>query len=807
MPQLPDAPADTPAPRRLLTIGVTQFVAAAFVPQHLVAGFGGAMPARGQEGIEGHQQAVARRPAGYRAEVPVTFTYDWEEYRLVVRGRIDGLTETEDTFEVEEIKTTWRPVAAIREEDYPIHRAQLLLYVYFLMVHHPGKRVVGKLTYLNLDDLSERSFPLEIPIEEGERFFTRLALAHLQAQRERDEWRRVRDASLARLQFPYPDRRPGQEELMAAVAQALEEERDLFVEAATGIGKTIAVLYPALRRLGQSERFTRIFFLTAKTAGKAILESTLRTAHARGLRLRTLFIEAKARACLSPGCQCHPDTCPYAQDYYAKAARVLPELLQHELMTAAVVRAYAERDRLCPFELSLDLALQADLIVCDYNYVFDPRVYLRRFFAPGSPPDHLFLVDEAHNLVPRGREMYSATLGQQQLTELAAAAWAADPELSQACADVAAFLEEWQRELRETGQSALRLTALPEMLPPAVARLLERASAFLATNAPSMLWDQVQELFFTLTAYARVAALLSEEYALYVKMEAGWAVLHLFCLNPGPLLRRRLDGARCTVFFSATLSPHEYFRELLGGSPEALSLRLPSPFPPENRLYLHVPGIDTRYRAREKSAHAVARCAEALVAAHPGNYILFFPSYAYLNAVRPLVKDLLAGRASVYTQRPAMTEAEKRDFLRKVTATGTGRSRVGLAVLGGLFGEGIDLPGEQLVGVLIVGPGLPVVNEEQELIRGYFEARCGEGFRFAYLIPGLIRVIQSAGRVFRTPTDRGVVLLVDDRFATEPYRDLLPPDWFPSGAGLACADYAEVLAEFWGDDGAGPRGQ
>jgi DNA excision repair protein ERCC-2 len=660
--------------------------------------------------------------------------------------------------------------------------------------------VAGRLTYINLNDLAERTFALSITRAEGEAFFNGLADAYLANVRADDDWRRVRDASLASWAFPFAERRAGQDELMEMVEMAAAQGRDLFVEAATGIGKTVAVLYPALKGLcGGDNGYTQVFFLTAKTVGKEILQKTMALAREGGLRLRTVFIEAKERVCLHPGTECAPESCPCARDYYARAVAVVRELLDRDLTTPRMVREAARRAVLCPFELSLDIALHADLIVGDYNYVFDPGVYLRRFFLGTGRKDYLFLVDEAHNLVQRGRDMYSAALSQADLAWLAEATGGLDADLARACAAVDAFLAAWLDEMRLENRQGLLISRLPEMLPPAIERLAAVIERFLGRSRTDPLRKRIRECYFDLAHFTRIAELANRDYAIYVKLDEGRAVLRLFCLNPGSLLRKRLDASRCAIFFSATLSPSLYFRDLLGGGLDALRVDLPSPFPRENRLYLHVPGIDTRYRAREESAMALARVAARMAAARVGNYLMFFPSYAYLRAVQPYIHELLRDKASVYSQTPSMREEEKREFLAKVTHTGSGRSNLGLAVLGGLFGEGIDLPGEKLIGVCIAGPGLPAVNEEQELIQRYFQERNEQGFLYAYLIPGLIRVIQSAGRVFRSAEDRGVVVLVDDRFLVEQYQELLPPDWYISERSFSREDYRRALKEFWGE--------
>lgn len=802
-------------------IGVRDLLEVIFNPKDLNTTF---FPAtRGQEGSEGHQILRSQRPPGYRSEVAVEFPYETADYRLLVRGRIDGVLESDTGVEIEEIKTTYTPVNDLYRGQNPIHEAQLKLYLYFVMVQNPDIEVTGRLTYLNLDDLSERSFPMSISPDEGAAFFLSLADAYLSHLRNHDGWRRIRNDSLANLWFPFTDPRPGQTELMDMVTLALEQERDCFAEAATGIGKTIAVLYPSLKHLAESNRINQIFFLTAKTAGKEILKKTLHNLMKQGLRLRTVFIEAKARVCQAAEVKCHPLYCTYARDYYTKVKEIIPPILEKELMTPELIMECAREHQVCPFELSLDLSLHADLIVCDYNYVFDPGVFLRRFFLNSGRKDFLFLVDEAHNLVPRGREMYSATLSQRELARFQIEIGAANEKMASACTAIDEFFRVWRHEMQQERRPGILLSHLPDLLLPALERLVALLELFLKQNPVPKIRERAQEFYFSLTAFTRIAALVNEDYAIYVKQDEDlkarepnpgpeseavepaepWVHLRLFCLNPGPFLRPRLDQGRVTVFFSATLSPFDYFRELLGGSPDSFNIRLSSPFPQETRLYFQVPGIDTRYRLRSQSAGMLARCISELATAHTGNYLIFFPSYAYLQAVLPLVKPLLAGKAALFIQSPSMSESQKQEFLRGITgagaATANNRSNVGLAVLGGIFGEGIDLPGEQLVGVMVVGPGLPVVSDEQELIRRYFEERNSQGFLFAYLIPGLIRVIQAAGRVFRTPDDKGVVMLVDDRFLHENYQELLPTDWFMPGRPFSIPEYRQALLDFWND--------
>lgn len=784
-------------------VGVRELLELFFTPKDLNTTFNS--PTRGQEGTVGHQLIAEQRPSDYQREVYIEHVYENDGYRLVVQGRIDGVLNLNFEVIVEEIKTTYFPVANLSYGQFPVHEAQLKLYLYFYMSKYPDLNVKGQLTYLNLEDLSEKSFPITISLDEGERFFKSLAVKYLEIVADGNDWRCFRNQSIQELDFPFPDVRAGQTELMEVVDQAIEQERDLLVEAATGIGKTIGVLFPALKRLALNNRYNQIFFLTAKNAGKEVLKKTLLTLRERGLRLRTVFIEAKERVCLVPGSRCQPQDCLYAADYYLKVRQIIPNLLEKEYISPEEVLEVARAYTVCPFELSLDLSLKVDLIVCDYNYLFDPGVYLRRFFAQNRN-DFLFLVDEAHNLVTRGREMYSATFSEHRINEFCRMVQGYNRNIFNAVESIIAFFDSWRQEmeLEYSKASGFLLENLPEFFIPTMEKLIALLEFQLKQDLFSDLREIILTFYFEVTAFTRLAQLASgkysKEYALYVKYESDAGaelLLRLYCLNPGLLLRERLEHGRLTIFFSATLTPFSYFQELLGARSDGLTVRLTSPFPQETRLYLHQAGIDTRYQVRNQTAAELAKCIQKMVMAHKGNYLVFFPSYSYLQTLLPLVKVLLMGKANLFVQIPAMSELQRREFLRKITDTGTESSNVGLAVLGGSFGEGIDLPGEQLEGVMIVGPGLPAVSEEQELVKAYFDERSGHGFLYAYLIPGLIKVIQAAGRVFRTPDDRGVVILVDDRFLGEHYRELLPPDWFKPGRDFSVADLDEVLPEFW----------
>ena len=792
---------------RVIELGVREFL------DLTLKGAGGraefSPPSRALLGTAAHARVTARREEAYQAEVPMRFVFEWQDYRLVLRGRIDGVVPRAGRWVVEEIKSTYQAQEKIQPEQHPFHLAQLRYYHHCECLRRPGERVVPVLTYVHPLTFVERSFTMDWTAYDSCRFVEQLAREFLAREEVRAQWRRIRNASLKILRFPYPMMRRGQQELVDAVEAAIGARRDLLVEAATGIGKTTGVLYPAIRLLAARRGYARIFYLTAKSAGVEIVRSTLAALRAQGLRLRVLYLTAKERCCpyaadVRP--ECGDEYCRFLEDFSTRAAQITPELLGMEEMTAERIAVVAEREKLCPFELALELSLDADLIVCDYNYVFDPSVYLRRFFLPGLPKNHLFLVDEAHNLPPRSREMYSSGLQESTLLALRQLLGQWQGSLTTCVNALLRNFGLWYDEAEVEGARALRLTALPDELLSWVQSLLEVMSELLLDMPRGETRTRLREIFFELHHFARAAEGVSREYALYVTLERKQAVLHLFCLHPGPLLRQRLERGIATVFFSATLSPDRYFRDLLGAREGGMRLDLPSPFPPEHRLYLHVPDVSTRYLAREATRPSVAQVIAGVAGARRGNYLAFFPSYAYLGAVwAELMLHKPAGIA-LHAQQPAMTLEQQAEFLRRVCAVGGKQANLGLAVMGGLFGEAVDMPGEQLVGAIIVGPGLPGVGMRQELIREYFdEERNGEGFFYAYTVPGLIRVIQAAGRVFRTPRDRGVVVLLDDRFLEDVYRELLPSDWQADDSGFSTAEYLPVIEQFWespmpGDD-------
>ncbi|MCG6907296.1 MAG: PD-(D/E)XK nuclease family protein [Desulfobacteraceae bacterium] len=779
------APAGAP---RQITIGVRALVAHGLRTGDLEAGFLGS--ARPLEAIRAHQRIQRSRPTGYAPEVAVSHRVDASGFRLQVTGRIDGVYQEGGRSVVEEIKTTTGDMDAVLGRENPLHWGQVKVYAFLYALAHGLSTVVVQLTYCQLDSGEVRSIPRLAAAAELRVFFDDLVGRYLQWARTLADWQARRDASLAGIGFPYADYRAGQREMAVAVYRAVQNGDQLLVEAPTGIGKTMAALFAALKALagGPTEK---IFYLTARTTGRAAAEKAFAVLRRGGACVKSLTITAKEKICFNPGRACSPEECSFASGYYDRLNGAIETAFGQDAFTREFLETVATAESLCPFEFSLDLSRFADCIICDYNYAFDPRVYLRRFFGEENGV-YTFLVDEAHNLVDRSREMFSAELRKAPLMGLRRSLSGRLPAVLRALNGVNNWFLEARRSCQE-GTNPRAEESPPAGLLPRLQRFAGAAQSWLTQNTPAPFRQEMLEAFFIVSGFLRVAERFDATYATCYERLGTDVKVRLFCLDPAPQLAEALQRCRSVVFFSATLTPAGYFEKIFGCRRDARRLRLPSPFAPQH-LGVFATAAATYYRQRSRTAPAVAHGIETLVTQRKGNYLVFFPSYDYLELVRGVLNPSLPG-VEVISQRPAMSEAERETFLERFDLDNPA-TLVGLAVLGGVFGEGVDLVGERLCGVAVVGVGLPGVSLERELIRTYFESRGELGFENAYLYPGINRVLQAAGRVIRSEDDRGVVVLMDQRFTTARYATLLPAVWRPlavPGAG----QLAWGLRSFW----------
>jgi DNA excision repair protein ERCC-2 len=585
--------------------------------------------------------------------------------------------------------------------------------------------------------------------------------------------------------------------MAVAVYKAIRANHRLYVQSPTGVGKTIATLFPAVKALGQGLA-AKIFYLTAKTSGRLAAEKALDDMRQANLSLSSVTLTAKEKICFCPPVNCDPEVCVFARDYFTKVKKALEEIDQVQAFTRPVIKELARRYEICPFEFSLDLALWVDCVICDYNYAFDPRVYLHRFFDSGTEP-YIFLVDEAHNLPDRARSMYSAELEKKTVLDLQRVLKPQLPVLAKKLSAINKILLEMRKACQSEGKPALLYFELPEELLSAIRAFNQAAEDWLVMNQPADFRQALLDFYFQCSNYLRTSEYFDTFYVSYFERQGQNDLkAKLFCLDPAPMLAMPLERSQSTIFFSATLLPMDYFMKLLTGAAVHHKRIFQSPFPTENVSLLVHSGISTKYAQRSDSYTAIADAIETVCAAHAGNYLVFFPSYAYLDAVLEQLKERLPEN-QLLVQGRGMAEAAREAFLAQFSA-GNQETLVGLAVMGGIFGEGIDLVGDRLVGAVVVGVGVPQVCLENDLIKDYFDRQNGSGFAYAYQYPGFNRVLQATGRVIRTETDRGIIVLLDERFTHARYRHLFPTHWRGFQVVRSTSEIEEKLAHFWSKD-------
>ena len=747
--------------------------------------------ARPVDAIRVHQKIQQSRPANYSAEVAVSHLMETDLFQLVISGRVDGIYDDPNGVLIEEIKTTTRNLDYFEDNENPIHWGQVKVYAYMHALDQELSTLEAQLTYYQVDTGEIRSFKRHYRLAELESFFQDLVDKYLQWATTIVNWEILRDESIGRLEFPFDAYRPGQREMAVAVYRAIKNNGQQLIQAATGIGKTMAALFPAVKALGEGLT-EKIFYLTARTTGRFAAEQALDELGSAGLKLKSLTITAKDKTCFSPDSACSPDECDFARGHFDRVNDALGDIFHQQAFTRTAVEQAARDHRVCPFELALELSLWADCIICDYNYAFDPRVYLRRFFLEENA-GYTFLIDEAHNLVDRSREMFSATIHKQPLLDVRRALRHDQPYIFKSLGKINSWMVRARKKCDSSGPT-LHEKDPPEDLFPLLRSFLRITERWLSRNLKTPFRDDLLDLFFAVSGFIRVAEQFDGSYVTCYEKIKKDVILKLFCIDPSIQLSRALTRSKAAVFFSATMTPMGYFKNILGCDENAAGMMLPSPFPVENLKLLVYDRISTLYRQRGSTKEQVAQAIASLVRQKTGNYLVFFPSYEYMLMVLEAFQ-FESPESEVVMQSPGMSEKEREEFLNRFVSENHS-SLIGFAVMGGIFGEGIDLVGERLSGAVVVGVGLPGISFERDLIRDYFTSQHNAGFEYAYQYPGINRVLQAAGRVIRTESDRGVVVLIDQRFGTHRYRSLLPAEWRPVKLQNE-KQLAEALQKFW----------
>ena len=804
------------ASRAVLTLSVGELCAYALMAGDLDLrpGMGKRhLPERAAIGAEVHRRLQREAGATYTPEVSLSHTAMVGDLTYEVSGRADGVIEG-DPLTVDEIKTV--SGRAFELPPAPMHDAQVRCYAYFLCRAHGLERIRTRLTYYRLEDGKTKYSTTEHDARELEQFFFSLLSrieyrAHILYERETVRLPSVKDG-----RFPYSSVRDGQDLLIRECYRDLRAGKRLFAEAPTGIGKTVSTLYPAVRCVGEGH-CDKIFYLTAKAATRREAFAAAASIFRAGSHLRTVILTARDQICQNTVAKsdaagisrhCNPLDCPRAKGFFDRLPYALCELLtQHSGYNRRTVEEIAEKYGICPYEFQLELSELCDVIICDYNYVFDPQVYLRRYFSSdvGAGARYALLVDEAHNLADRARSMYSAELKSTDVAEV----WRAldeDVPLRASLEKLTVTLHGMRRLCRDTIEKDEKgvergyyLNRAPmESFSALVREVRGGAEQWLRAHRQHPQELAVYALCTRLKRFEVIAEYYDESFLTFVELEGDARTVRLICLDPSRVLASRMSRAHAAVLFSATLTPLDYFADILGGGREAVRISLPSPFDPKNLCLAAVTGISTRYEDREKSYKRISSLIAATVSAKRGNYIAYFPSYEYMDRV---AEQFVKKYPTVPTvlQKRGMSYAEKEQFLD--TFCDDGKLRVGFCVLGGSFSEGVDLPGGRLIGSVIVGTGLPGLSNERNILRDHYETTRERGYDYAYVYPGMNRVLQAAGRVIRREEDRGVVVLIDDRYADVRTRSLFPAHWEHVEYVGNAPELAEIVRGFWETNG------
>ena len=589
------------------------------------------------------------------------------------------------------------------------------------------------------------------------------------------EWRKARNASVKGIEFPFPYRK-GQRDLAVSVYRTILRKKKLFIQAPTGVGKTISTVFPAVKAVGE-ELGEKIFYLTAKTITRTVAEQAFKTLREQNLKFKVITLTAKEKICFCEETSCNPDDCPYAKGHFDRVNDAVYELLmQEDVMSREVLEAQARKHKVCPFEMALDVSTWVDGVICDYNYVFDPDARLRRFFAEGGAGGYLFLIDEAHNLVERGRQMYSAELCKEDFLAVKKLVKGEAPRFAkrlEACNKILLAMKkecENYKVLDNISHFGIQLM-----------NVLSETDRYLEECVDNEVLETVLDFYFQVRSFLNIYDGLDENYVIYTEyQENGRFVLKLFCVNPAATLQKCLDKGNSAVFFSATLLPIQYYKRLLSTEKDNYAVYIDSSFDTKKRLLMNGVDVSTRYAMRSREMYQrYATYIFRVVKAKMGNYLIFFPSYRFMEDVYQEFTQLLASdeeEMELVIQQKHMDEEERENFLRAFEM-GREKSLIGFGVLGGIFSEGIDLTNEKLIGTLIIGTGLPQVCNEREILKSYFDQKGLYGFDYAYRYPGMNKVLQAAGRVIRTEDDRGVILLLDERFQREKGKEIFPKEW------------------------------
>lgn len=760
-----------------------------------------------QAGSRIHRKIQKSMGLGYEAEVSLSTdillksNYTGEDFVLRIDGRADGIFRNEDAVTIDEIKGVLFDIDELTEPVF-IHKAQAMCYAYIVCQKENLKEITVQITYCHIETERIRRFSEVFSKKEITDWFNELINKYKKWAIYQYDWSIKRNKSIEGLEFPF-EYRAGQKNLAAFVYRNIEKNEKLFIQAPTGVGKTITTVFPSIKSMGQGLT-ERIFYLTAKTITRTVAEDCFSLLCDKNLLFKHITITAKEKVCVLEKLDCNPNECPRANGHFDRINDALYDMLTNEdKINRDIITDYAQKHNVCPFEMSLDAALYCDAIICDYNYVFDPNVYLRRFFAGEKKNNIVLLVDEAHNLVERAREMFSATLVKEDFLEVKRII--SHQQVEEKRPEVLYNLRKFEKSLDSANKALLKLKRncssfnvidLPVGLDLALLRVLSNFELFNKDYKVLPAKDTVLNFFFSVKFFSTLLEVIDEKYRIYTSYDSeGKFYIKLQCMDPSTMLKNVFSCVKSSILFSATLLPIKYYKEQLC-SPDDNAVYAKSSFSPDKRKILIANDVSSKYTRRgPKEYQKIADYIKTFVNAKLGNYLIFFPSYTFMeNVISYLDFD---SNVKLLVQGTNMSEDEREQFINSFES-GTSHSVVGCCVMGGIFSEGIDLKKDRLIGACIVGTGLPMVCNERELFKDYYNETTNSGFEYAYLYPGVNKVFQAGGRVIRTAEDTGVILLLDERFNTRQYLDLFPREWFPYDV-VNLSKMELILKEFYKD--------
>lgn len=776
---------------KTLQLGISEFALPAPRSGHIEAhsGYGG-LPNVGQAI---HLEVQARRMdthPGYVPEKWVTHSFERGEYKITISGRIDGFVFGRPAF-IEEIKSAYNLEALKASlEAHPHHPYKLQLRTYGYLhwlngAHEPSLN----LHLVNARTREGEEYPVALDVADYEAWLERRVSELIAEQKRFEALAKRRKKSVTEFVFPFPEARPGQRELMDKVNAELTGQARLLLQAPTGLGKTAGVLFPVLQE--SMRRGQKTLYLTAKNSQHEVAEDAARRLQDTGVRLRSVTVHAKAKMCMKAEPHCDPKVCEFANRHYDKLAehKLDDVLAKKKRLTQKSFKKLAETYEVCPFELQMEALPYADVVICDYNYVFSPRNALGRLTHNGwtaqrNRPN--LVVDEVHNLPARANDYYSAQLACEELAQLVTEA---PLEVAMEGQALLGALRQLIADKLERA-SAQKIELTPRDFAPVAARGQELFARYMDSDLELQPQDPVLRASGLVSAFAQTLELINEDFFVTATPTSAGGLLRVSCCDASRWLRETYDHFAHVVGFSATLKPFEYYQRLLGLKEDGITAEFASPFPAAHRKILLIPQISTKYRDRASNMGKIKEAIARIVSLRPGNYFVFFPSFEFMNQAFANIE--LPGFRVLCQRREMRREAVDTYLahLREQIPT------VIFAVQGGVFAEGVDYPGDMLIGALIVGPALPNFDFERELLREYYDEKHGSGFDYAYTYPAMARVIQSAGRVIRSPQDRGLIVLMDRRFTHEAYRKSMPQDWAEQDP-LVSTRILNDIREFW----------